>query len=299
VATRERLFLPLTSRRVTWPVPDRATSLFRAADPGPRLRAHIAKIRWGHEWIPPEAPVQERILPDGAVHLLFAVSHGGPGYALALGATSEAQVVSLAGRIEHVEIELRPGAVPALLGVPAGELAGQVVPLEQLWGSRATSVRDLLLEERDPARRIDLVQAVLAQRAGQGEGPAVLGEALSRIGHAAGNLRVGALAADLGLSERRLEQLFHHHVGLSPKTTCRVARFRATVERLAAAPATPWVELALAAGFSDQAHLVNEFRAVSGLAPRELQQRAGFGFLQDRVDSRGYLRGKSTRRNGP
>ena len=116
----------------------------------------MAKIRWGHEWIPPEAPVLERIVPDGRSHLLFVLANasaGGP-YGLALGASSEPAVVRLAGRIEHVELELRPGAVAALLGVPAGELAGRAIALVDLWGDRATEVRDRLLDARDGAARI-------------------------------------------------------------------------------------------------------------------------------------------------
>jgi AraC-like DNA-binding protein len=291
----ERLFLRTETRQVTWPAPDSGTSMFRAADPAPALRDHVAKIRWGHEWIPPEAPVHERIVPDGAVHLLFVFSDDGPRRpdGLVLGASSEATVVRLAGRIEHVEIELRPGAVPALLGVPAGELAGKTVALRDLWGDRAVTVRDRLMGTTDDARRIQIVHQTLSDVLGprRSETPPAVGEALRRITHAAGNLRVGALAGELGISDRRLEQLFHWHVGLSPKAACRLARFRMSVELLAQGPRPSWVEIALDCGFSDQSHLVNEFRALTGLAPRDFQRRAGFGFLQDQAAGGRYLVG--------
>jgi hypothetical protein len=54
----ERLFLRTNGRQLTWPAPDRGTSSFCEAEPAPGLADHVAKIRWGHEWIPPEAPVQ-------------------------------------------------------------------------------------------------------------------------------------------------------------------------------------------------------------------------------------------------
>jgi AraC-like DNA-binding protein len=294
----------MPSRQVTWPAPDGARSQFHEADPGAGLGDHVAKIRWGHESIPPEAPVQERILPDGAVHLLFVFSNQSAGgtYGLALGATSEATVVRLAGQIEHVEIELRAGAVPALLGIPAGELSGRSIALEDLWRDRAAVVQDRLADTPDPARRIRIVQETLASTLGErrSETPAAIGEALRRIGRAAGNLRVGALAADLGISDRRLEQLFHQHVGLSPKTACRLARFRSSVDLLARAARRPsWAEIALDSGFSDQSHLVNEFRAMTGLAPGDFQRRAGFGFLQDPRAPGRYLPGKHTRRDRP
>jgi AraC-like DNA-binding protein len=300
----ERLFLRMPSRQLTWPPPDRASSQFHETDPDRGLGEHVAKIRWGHEWIPPASPVQERILPDGAVHLLFVFSNqsGGGTYGLALGPTSEATVVRLAGQVEHVEIELRAGAVPALLGIPAGELSGRSILLEDLWRDRAAVIQERLGETADPAGRIRIVQETLARALAErrSETPPVVGEALRRIGRAAGNLRVGALAGDLGISDRRLEQLFHLHVGLSPKSACRLARFQGSVDLLARAARRPaWAEIALHSGFFDQAHLVNEFKAMTGLAPGDFQRRAGFGFLQDQSARHRYLPGEPTGRNRP
>lgn len=51
----------------------------------------------------------------------------------------------------------------------------------------------------------------------------------------------------LRLDERRLQQLFHADEGLSPRSAGRLA------------PA--WAELAVEAGYHDQVHLANEFRA--------------------------------------
>ena len=265
--------------------------MFREREAVPVLRGAVAKIRWGHESIPVEAPIQERIVPDGAVHLLFVMSREGArrSYGLAVGATSEPAVVQLAGHIEHVEVELLPAAVPALLGVPAGELSGRTVMLEDLWGDRAAVLRDRLLATSDESQRLGTVQSTLARALAEGRArgssssvPA-LTEACRRIDRASGGLRVRDLAAGLGISERRLEQLFYQHVGLSPKVVSRLARFRASVELLARSPggAASWADIAQASGFADQSHLVNEFRAVSGLAPGEFQRRAGFGFLQD------------------
>ena len=90
-----------------------------------------------------------------------------------------------------------------------------------------------------------------------------------------------ALAGSLGVGERRLEQLFRTHVGLSPKAASRLARFRASVRLLRDEPARRWSEIAHAAGFADHAHLVHEYRALAGLTPGDLRRRLGFGFPQD------------------
>jgi methylphosphotriester-DNA--protein-cysteine methyltransferase len=62
---------------------------------------------------------------------------------------------------------------------------------------------------------------------------------------------------------------------LSPKAACRLARFRAVLERRRRAPGRSWGELAIDAGFADQAHLTNELKAFTGLTPTELASRGG------------------------
>ena len=52
--------------------------------------------------------------------------------------------------------------------------------------------------------------------------------------------------------------------------TARILRFDHTIERWKSAPKTPWADLALAGGYSDQAHFSREVRALSGQAPNEL-----------------------------
>ena len=62
-------------------------------------------------------------------------------------------------------------------------------------------------------------------------------------------------------------------VGLSPKRFARVLRVKAVTERLARMGGIPrdrvgsMARLAFETGFSDQAHLVRELRAIAGLTP--------------------------------
>ena len=80
--------------------------------------------------------------------------------------------------------------------------------------------------------------------------------------------RVGPLAAELGIGRRRLEQAFRRHIGLSPATVARIARFQRAVDQLGrgAGPAAA----AAACGYADQPHLNRETRALAGCTPAEL-----------------------------
>jgi AraC-like DNA-binding protein len=71
-------------------------------------------------------------------------------------------------------------------------------------------------------------------------------------------------------SSRHIRRLIRRETGLSPKQYQRVQRLNRAVAH-ADRTATPrWADIACAYGFYDQAHMVNEFRALTGLAPAAL-----------------------------
>jgi AraC-like DNA-binding protein len=78
---------------------------------------------------------------------------------------------------------------------------------------------------------------------------------------------VAECAKSVGVSERRLSQVFREHVGIAPKLWRRIRRFQAAVQTLHKGLDVPWVELALRCGYYDQSHFANDFRAFSGINP--------------------------------
>lgn len=227
----------------------------------------------------------ERILPDGAVHLIFNLGdrlrgeRGAELSCLTMGATCEPTKIVFAGTVEQICVTLRIGSAATVLGVPAKEVSDRGVSLYELWGSFARELLEQLAELPAEAR-IARVKAALRERTARGKAPSpAVYAAVRAISESAGRVSIRALADRFSLSERRLQQLFHQQVGLSPKELCRLARFR---EVLISKPsAQSWSERALDAGFYDQAHFTNELRAFTGLTPTELARRADFAFFQD------------------
>jgi transcriptional regulator GlxA family with amidase domain len=76
---------------------------------------------------------------------------------------------------------------------------------------------------------------------------------------------VDEVVRSVGLSHRRMIELFREQVGLPPKTYSRVRRFQ---RALALVPTLrSWGDLALTVGYSDQSHLVREFGTLAGMTP--------------------------------
>jgi AraC-like DNA-binding protein len=82
---------------------------------------------------------------------------------------------------------------------------------------------------------------------------------------------VGVVAVELGVSARQLHRRISDAVGYGPKVLARVLRFR----RLQALSPAPLAELALDAGYADQAHMTAEVTELAGVSPVR--------FLKDRT----------------
>ena len=68
-----------------------------------------------------------------------------------------------------------------------------------------------------------------------------------------------------GYSHRRFIALFRRAVGLTPKLYCRVVRFKQVLACIATDRSASFVDVALAAGYSDQAHFTREFQEFAGV----------------------------------
>ena len=274
----ERLYLHLDGDAPCGPettVPADTLTSFAVA---PALADHVAQIAVYREFIPEDRAIVERVLPDGAVHLVFNFADA-PRVDGCLGWSTEIvgpAVLHMQGRMHGISVALRPGAAAGLLGVPAGELAGRTVELAALWPSGA-ALFDRMAAAPDDRTRVALLQTALAGRLARADAAAVpraVVHATGLISAAAGQRTLRDVAAAVGVGERRLQQLFYAHVGLSPRTWGRLARLHACLRALRSQPAPAWVQVAADTGFYDQSHLINEFQALCGLTPRLFLERS-------------------------
>jgi hypothetical protein len=172
----ERTYLPTDVDAVLWPPADATAGAYGTVAPSADLAGLVACVQVGEEAIPVNAPLRERVLPDGAVHLTFnlgdaptvlegAAGHLGPGSgAEAFGPSCSPTVVRMVGRIDAIGVRLHAGAALAVLGVPAAALAGRTVPLDALWGALAAETRERLAAAPRGAGRVTVLEDALRER---------------------------------------------------------------------------------------------------------------------------------------
>jgi AraC-like DNA-binding protein len=157
------------------------------------------------------------------------------------------------------------GAFP-FFDLPFSELHNEHVSLDVLWGRAAIRLRDRLLEEPTPEAKLQrFEQLLLEQLYRPMERHRAVNYALLRLG--AERAPVAELSDEIGISSRRLVDVFTQQVGLTPKLFARVQRFQNVIQNLPPEQDVDWVDVALGCGYYDQAHFIHDFRSFSGLSP--------------------------------
>jgi AraC-like DNA-binding protein len=177
-----------------------------------------------------------------------------------------------------VGVHFKPWGLAPFLAMPAVELRDRPVTVEEVWGRPATEeLRDRLATAAGPREMLTLLEEKLMRRVCETAGLGLVRHTSSVIAAATGAVAIGDLSAAAGVSSTHLAQRFKEIVGITPKRLARTYRFAATVLPIDPAGPVDWLELAAGAGYYDQAHFVNEFRAFTGLTPtRYLDVRRRF-----------------------
>lgn len=256
--------------------------------PRPALRPFVEAVWATGETreVRASASVREHVIPTGGMHLVFRLSDDplrlfddardceGRVISTAVvgGARSRFYIRDISKPLCSVGALLRPGAAEVLFSVHADELSEQHTALEDLWGARVASMRDRLGEARSMEQRLDAFERLLGERLPivRGLHPAVA-QALQQL---ATTRSIHDVVRHSGYSHRRFIALFSRAVGLTPKVYSRVLRFQSALRRARAPALDAWIDVAMAAGYSDQSHFNREFREFAGVTPTDYRDTA-------------------------
>ena len=164
-------------------VADERASTSTAARTGEPLRRYVAGYTgYRQRGVP---PARHRGLPSPYLTLIFTLdepltieAHPDPGQppgefgTLLGGLHSVPALITHAGAQSGIQVALRPLGARALLGLPAGELAGLDVPAEAVLGGVCAELRDRVRAAPGWPERFAVLDEILLRRACGGAGPA-------------------------------------------------------------------------------------------------------------------------------
>jgi len=173
-----------------------------------------------------------------------------------------------------VGIALRPGAVAAVLGVPASEVVDRHVPLNRVWGGRAAALRARLREATEPQQAFAILEAELNMRLRRPllVHPAVA-NSIAKLTAGRPGTRMSDMRREMNVSTRHFIGLFKTAMGMTPRQYYRIRRFSSVLRALAAEGAGNLADLAAEKGYADQPHLNKEFREFTGTTPSRYRPR--------------------------
>jgi AraC-like DNA-binding protein len=134
-------------------------------------------------------------------------------------------------------------------------------------------VREQLLEAKTIDAKFDLLEAYLVGKAQfRLEPDKTISAALAAL-HSWPVIPLRELASRLGVSHKQMLARFDCRVGLTPKLTSRILRFRKSLAAAHGVPIPDWSDLAADCGYYDQAHFIHEFQQFAGMTPSEYHRK--------------------------
>ncbi|MBL7498952.1 AraC family transcriptional regulator [Frankia sp. CNm7] len=245
--------------------------------PSGGLTRHVDHL-WAASWHYPR-PYHQLIVPLPQVHLVIQ-----DGRATVNGVRTGHHVKVLAGVGGVLGVAFRPGGFRGFLRAPVSTITDRSVDAEAVFGA---DVRELLADwpamvsphpgeapapyGAETAARVD--RFLLRRRPAPDQRAEQAAEMVAAIATRPEITRVDTLVRETGGTVRQAQRLFAEHVGVGPKWVIRRYRLREVTERMAAGGPIDWAALAADLGYTDQSHLVRDFRDVFGEPPTHYAAR--------------------------
>lgn len=230
---------------------------------------------------------REKLLPDASMELIIDLGDGAKklydrhdklrytGYnrCWVSGMQRQYLVIGTEPGSSMMGAHFRTGGAAPFFGCPLSELASSVVELDLIWKREILALREQLLEAETIEAKFDLLEAYLIGKAQARLEPDKTVAAALQALRSWPVLPLRDLASRLGLSHKQMISRFDCRVGLSPKQTSRLFRFRHSLEVAYHSASLHWSDLAADCGYYDQAHMIHEFQEFAGMTPAEYRRR--------------------------
>jgi AraC-like DNA-binding protein len=221
---------------------------------------------------------RERVFPDGTLELVVQLDtpHRPADAPAALpfpplcmtGLRTTAEVVQAPfGRCRVLGIRLTPSGAFRILGQPLHDITSLTADVRDVL-PKAAELGARVYEAHSAARAVAAAATWTAKElAARTEVDAVVERAVRSIASDGGARSIAEIDVWRGRSRARFGAAFRDAVGVSPKRFARIMRFDRSL-RLLTAGGGSLGDVALDAGYYDQAHFSSEFRTHAGLTPR-------------------------------
>lgn len=269
-----RMYHPITG------TPFQADETYREVAPCAALAPYI-RCFWGSERPLPERPHEGGIvIPDTCMDIIFHIDY------------AQNRIGSVFCALD--EHSYRTGASEASGGLAAtfairfyawtaclfaeDTLRGSVnghYPVDAFYRRIERALTPVLFDEMTLTAKVHAAEKALLALLDPGRADAAVLNAVHCMLDTSGRARIGDISAALALSPRQLERRFDAAMGVSPKAFASLVRYQLLWQEMVYSPQFDALDAVDKFGYTDQAHLLHDFRKRHLMSPREALEFAG------------------------
>ena len=181
---------------------------------------------------------------------------------------NEQPYFTVKGKFFHVGLEILPSLPYYIFKKSGKSLLDTGVTISKLNSELAENIIEDSASEPDPNKVAQLMQEHILKYILGVKRIKQLEKTLDLIYTNYGNIEISELEKSVGWSNRNLRRQFKKIIGLSPKKYCKIIQFNTVFEAIQTDNKKAVFDLALANGYYDHAHFINDFKSYLGKSPR-------------------------------
>lgn len=193
-----------------------------------------------------------------------------------IGQSNQFGLFNWKGPVNLCVVALHPHALHTFLGDHASMITNCFYSFDTIGkGPGFRDLQDQLWTLKEPEVVKNRIEKYLFQfflRGSHRFNPTNSHPVINWINRQSGMVMVEEVAKKFRVTRRRLEQQFQTEIGLTPKEFARIVRFRAVAKRMYSHADISWMRLVADFNYTDQSHLIRDFRQFAGVSPTILSE---------------------------
>jgi AraC-like DNA-binding protein len=177
-----------------------------------------------------------------------------------------------------VIVVFQPNGINQLLGITSSELRDTIITIDEIFGLDGIELQEKLSEQSTIQEKLSLLNHFFKTLEAKKpiSNQLIADASLNFIIKTKGQFSLKQLVDYTGYTERHIERKFTECVGLNPKKFGNIVKIHSFLKLLKSkSEDTNLTTISYDAGFSDQSHLIREFKKHTGMTPKEYLYNAG------------------------
>ncbi len=267
--TLSRLYHPITG------TPFQQDDTYREVAPCAALAPYI-RCFWGSDHPLPAIPHEEAglVIPDTCMDIIFQIDYARGTVSSVFCALDEHSYRTPPSQVSsglEACFAIRFYAWTACLFAEDSlrSTANRHFPVDAFFRRIEKAMAPLLFSELTLAGKVRAAERVLLPLLCTDHSDTAVLNAIHHMLRTSGRVRIGEVSAALALSNRQLERRFNAALGVSPKVMASLLRYQLLWQEMALSRRFDPLDAVDRFGYTDQAHLLHDFRSRHLMSPKE------------------------------